>query len=205
MFKTVREVVAPAIEAAGSPFPNDFKKEITEAFETLCLAQAQEITVSRAINKKMPVALISKLSHDTSDKYKDVVVKLSEWDFPKYTNGHVGKLRLYARYKCVVYEAAGYLYRGQHFYSQAGGEKTETAIACGRKVGPLLEQCAREIKSYTKASPKTDKDVEPLVMEFPAFVEVEMNIHIPKYVLYLCHDHVQVGKDEHVGHSWLYS
>eukprot|EP00033_Pygsuia_biforma_P000934 GCRY01001075.1.p1 GENE.GCRY01001075.1~~GCRY01001075.1.p1 ORF type:complete len:432 (+),score=66.32 GCRY01001075.1:282-1577(+) len=160
LFSEIKTTVASEIIAASSPLPTDFQEELLDAWTELALAQAQEITVGRAIHMQHSPSLVSKLSYEVAAKYSNIYQSLLKWDFPQYSGGKVSKLRLYANYKRFYYNAVGHHQRGAFFYSPAGGENTGLAIAIGRQVGPLTKACIDQILPYMKIKPKVPKQLE---------------------------------------------
>nr|AEE63624.1 unknown [Dendroctonus ponderosae] len=127
-------------EFAGS----DMDSKVLDAYITQCIAEAQEITIARAIELKHKPSLISALATETANKYQccdKLIENFNPLNFEKW--------RKYFQLKHRFYSAYAYAYLGESLLSE---DKCGAAIrAC--KEGIQCYNMAEELCSkYAKSS-----------------------------------------------------
>ncbi|XP_041418494.1 BRO1 domain-containing protein BROX-like isoform X4 [Xenopus laevis] len=90
----------------------DLETRVIDAYTVQCQAEAQEVTIARAIELKHNPGLIAALAYETANYYQKVDHALSSLD-PIY----IGKWRSYTQLKMCFYMAYSYCYHGQTLLS----------------------------------------------------------------------------------------
>lgn len=124
MFTTVRDTYLPELIDKGE-FGSDLDPNIINTYIQQCTAEAQEITLARAVELKHAASLISALANETSKMFKTAAESLLRYDAVK-----ASKWRKYLEMKSVFYLSFAYCYCGENLLVQ---EK------CGDAVCALLE------------------------------------------------------------------
>lgn len=115
---------------------SDLDPRVLSAYITTCQAEAQEVTIARAIELKHSSSLISALANQTSQMFLASAASLKSLD-AKF----VGKWLAYLQLKAEVYESYAYCYLGENLLTQ---EK------CGEAI-KALEESERHFQLATKA------------------------------------------------------
>ncbi|XP_053316000.1 BRO1 domain-containing protein BROX [Spea bombifrons] len=103
----------------------DLESRVMDAYIIQCQAEAQEVTIARAIELKHNAGLIAALAHETANFYQRVDHTLSSLD-PAY----IAKWRSYIQLKMCFYMAYAFCYHGETLLS---GDK------CGEAIRSLQE------------------------------------------------------------------
>lgn len=112
---------------------SDLDSQVINAYVNQCTAEAQEVTIARAIELKHAPSLISALANETSRMYSTAAGSVS------MLNPHkAGKWQKYFELKSIFYQAYAYCYAGENLLAQ---EK------CGDAVRALQES----LKCYENA------------------------------------------------------
>lgn len=103
----------------------DLEARVIETYLIQCQAEAQEVTIARAIELKHNSGLISALSYETANLYQNADHVLSSLDA-----AYTAKWRKYLQLKQCFYTAYAYCYHGQVLL---------TADKCGEAIRSLQE------------------------------------------------------------------
>uniref|UniRef100_A0A915CLV4 BRO1 domain-containing protein n=1 Tax=Ditylenchus dipsaci TaxID=166011 RepID=A0A915CLV4_9BILA len=115
-------------------FPgNDLESNVLDAYANQCTAEAQEVTIARAIELKHAPKLISSLATETAHKY-ELCDKLIEKENP----ANFEKWRFYFQLKQQFYLAYAYAYLGE-------------SLLLEDKCGEAVRACKEGITSYQLA------------------------------------------------------
>jgi len=122
---------------------SDLDARVSSAYQMQCLAEAQEVTIARAIELKHAASLISGLCVETSKLFYQACLSLKDLDQEK-----VGKFQKYLNLKSTFYEAYAYCYHGESLLDQEkSGEAIKSMQECEKNVELLKKLC----KEYAKA------------------------------------------------------
>ncbi|CAH8821811.1 unnamed protein product [Trichobilharzia szidati] len=121
---------------------SDLDPNILDAYISQSLAEAQEITVARAIELKHKPHLISALANETAKFYEKCGLALSQCD-PKI----VGKWKKYSEFKQCCYESYAYVYYGEDLLEK---EKAGQAVAVLKEASVPYEKALRAAREYVK-------------------------------------------------------
>lgn len=113
--------------------PVDTEGRVLEAYVNQCTAEAQEVTLARAIELKHQASLVAALAYETSQLFQRADDALQSLD-----EKVVGKWRKYFQLKSAFYHSAAYSYHGEALLAQD---------KCGEAVRGLQEG----VKLYEKA------------------------------------------------------
>lgn len=114
---------------------SDIDQRVISAYITTCQAEAQEITIGRAIELKHSASLVSALANQTSQLFLAAAASVKPLDMK-----HFGKWLIYLQLKAEVYESYAYCYLGENLLEQ---EK------CGESIR-ALEESERHYALATK-------------------------------------------------------
>lgn len=132
IFKFVKEtLVAKLIDSFESG--TDCDTRVLDAYIKQCTAEAQEVTLARAIELKHSSGLIAALAFETAQLYTDADSALSSLD-----EKIAGKWRKYCQLKLNFYTACAHSYNGETLLAQD---------KCGEAIRGLQEA----VKMYDKA------------------------------------------------------
>lgn len=115
---------------------SDLDPRVICTYITACQAEAQEITIARAIELKHSASLISALANQTSQMFLASAASLKSLDAKCF-----GKWLAYLHLKAEVYESYAYCYLGENLLAQ---EK------CGESI-KALEESERHFQLAAKA------------------------------------------------------
>ncbi|XP_047107248.1 LOW QUALITY PROTEIN: BRO1 domain-containing protein BROX-like [Schistocerca piceifrons] len=128
----------------------DLDPRVLSAYLTQCTAEAQEVTVARAVELKHNPSLISALSNETSKMFADAATVLATVEQAK-------QWVLYLKIKAAFYEAYAYTFCGENLLSQ---DKCGEAVR-GLQEGQTSYKRAIELsKEYAKTKGPAPK-VQP--------------------------------------------
>nr|XP_039258736.1 BRO1 domain-containing protein BROX-like [Styela clava] len=119
---------------------SDLDPRILDCYITCCQAEAQEVTLARAVEMKHSHHLISSLSNDTASFFQRADGHLKALD-----QEVVLKWRKYLQLKQAFYKAYAYCYHGE---TLLGKEKCGDAIKCLTESEALSEKCFSLCKEY---------------------------------------------------------
>ncbi|CAI2722638.1 unnamed protein product [Schistosoma spindalis] len=123
--------------------PNsDMDPNILDAYLNQSLAEAQEITVARAIELKHKPHLIAGLANETAKFYEKCGLALTQCN-PKI----VGKWKKYSEFKQFCYESYTYVYYGEDLLEKG---KAGQAVAVLKEASAPYEKAIRAAREYTK-------------------------------------------------------
>uniref|UniRef100_A0A0N5AKY0 BRO1 domain-containing protein n=1 Tax=Syphacia muris TaxID=451379 RepID=A0A0N5AKY0_9BILA len=144
---------------------SDFDPAVISAYICQCKAEAQEVTVARAIELKHSASLISALANETSSIFSKADCALDKLD-----KNIFGKWRWYLQLKAQVYLAYAYAFLGESLLSE---DKCGDAVRACREGLSCLEVAKNFSSLYLKtqgpgiaAKPATHlffRRVEPLL------------------------------------------
>ncbi|XP_023236415.1 BRO1 domain-containing protein BROX-like isoform X1 [Centruroides sculpturatus] len=142
IFSTVQEKYIGQLLQKPDP-GSDLDNKVVQAYINQCTAEAQEVTIARAIELKHAPGLISALANETSRMYKAAADSLNGLN-PK----HYGKWWKYLQLKSSFYLSYAYCYAGENLLQQ---EK------CGEAIRALneSEKYQSEVKILSKEYSQT--------------------------------------------------
>ncbi|XP_065185329.1 BRO1 domain-containing protein BROX-like [Sycon ciliatum] len=143
----------------------DFDERLLQAYSMQCLAEAQEVTLARAMELKHKNSLVSSLSAETSKMFIVAADTLNSVD-----QVLVAKWQKYLTLKSVIYKAYAYSYLG---LSVLEGDKCGEAIACLRESKSLAMKAAQMCKEYAKT---TGPGTSAKPLEHPFFQRLQPNV-----------------------------
>ncbi|VDK51349.1 unnamed protein product [Anisakis simplex] len=132
MFQFVSENTGK-IDGGSSIAGSDFDPAVLQAYIHQCKAEAQEITVARAIELKHSPRLISALANQTSQFFTKADTNLDRLDAEIF-----GKWRLYVQLKAQFYLAYAYAFLGE-------------SVLAEHKCGEAMRACKEGISCYQVA------------------------------------------------------
>lgn len=121
---------------------SDLDSRVVQAFILQCTAEAQEITIARAIELKHNASLISALAYETSQTFLSAASAIKSIDPPI-----VGKWMKYFVFKSVFYETYAYVYHGDNLLSL---EKCGDAIRALQEAEKTYQAAVAVCKEYEK-------------------------------------------------------
>lgn len=124
--------------AAGS----DQDSRVVQAFVLQCTAEAQEITIARAIELKHNSSLISALAYETSQTFLSAASAIKAID-----PAIAGKWTKYFVFKSVFYETYAWVYHGDNLLEQ---EKCGDAIRAMQEAEKMYATAVSVCKEYEK-------------------------------------------------------
>ncbi|XP_014343888.1 BRO1 domain-containing protein BROX [Latimeria chalumnae] len=132
IFKHLKETPIPKLITPAEK-GKDLETRVIDTYIIQCQAEAQEVTIARAIEKKHNAGLIAALAYETANYYQKADHTLSSLD-PAYT----AKWRKYLQLKQCFYMAYAYCYHGQ-------------TLLASDKCGEAIRSLQESEKFYTKA------------------------------------------------------
>ncbi|EDO43006.1 predicted protein [Nematostella vectensis] len=125
MFQYVKDQLLGRLEQLSAEKGADIEKRVVEAYHMQCVAEAQEVTVARAVELKHKASLISSLANETAKLFTSAADSLKSVDDLK-----AGKWRKYLELKAAFYEAYAYCFQGEQLLD---------ADECGKAIRSLQE------------------------------------------------------------------
>ncbi|XP_067941535.1 BRO1 domain-containing protein BROX-like [Watersipora subatra] len=122
---------------------SDLDSRVLEAYLNQSQAEAQEVTIARAIELKHSPNLVAGLCSETSKMFK-----LAEENLKSLEPKEVGKWQKYLALKSDFYRSATFSYFGEHLLAQ---DKCGEAIRCLRESVKYFEQAGSLCKEYSTA------------------------------------------------------
>nr|XP_033792890.1 BRO1 domain-containing protein BROX isoform X2 [Geotrypetes seraphini] len=118
----------------------DLEARVIDAYIIQCQAEAQEVTIARAIELKHNPGLIAALANETANFYQKVDHTLSSLD-PVY----IAKWRKYTQLKMCFYMAYSFCYHGQTLLAS---DKCGEAIRCLQEAEKFYSKAEALCKEY---------------------------------------------------------
>lgn len=130
---------------AGNSTDNavDTEGRVMEAYINQCTAEAQEVTIARAIELKHQASLVAALAFETSQLYQRANDALNSLD-----DKIVGKWRKYFQLKSAFYTSTAYSYNGEALLAE---DKCGEAIRGLQEGVKLYEKAEQLCKEYASA------------------------------------------------------
>ncbi|XP_055330077.1 BRO1 domain-containing protein BROX-like [Paramacrobiotus metropolitanus] len=126
-----------------TPKSTDVDSRVLVAYVNQCSAEAQEVTIAQAIERKHAPALISALANETAKLFIGADASLA-----KVEEVYVGKWRRYLQLKGAIYEACAYCYCGENLLAQ---DKCGEAIKALQEANKAFDSSLELCKEYAKA------------------------------------------------------
>uniref|UniRef100_A0A131YJH6 Signal transduction protein n=1 Tax=Rhipicephalus appendiculatus TaxID=34631 RepID=A0A131YJH6_RHIAP len=124
------------------PVPgSDMDSRVASAYINQCTAEAQEVTIGRAIEMKHAPGLISALAHETSKMYTSAADSLASLEASKF-----GRWRKFLILKAVFYLSYAYCYAGENLLAQ---EKCGDAIRALHESHKCYQDAVQICKQYS--------------------------------------------------------
>merc|ERR1719483_1489993 len=139
--KFVQETLIPQL-AEKSANGSDLDGRVCTAYINQCTAEAQEVTIARAIELKHNPGLISALAHETSKMFTTAADNLHSLDQKVF-----GHWRAYFDMKSQFYLAYAYSYLGESLLAE---DKCGEAIRCLQESKSCYNKATQMSADYTK-------------------------------------------------------
>lgn len=160
---------------SGPEKPSDANPATMQAYILQCMAEAQEISIVRAIELKHKPLLIAGIARDTFEKFGDSAAAIRQLVGDK----KVGKWQRYLLYKSKILEAAAYGYYGIHLFDQ---EQCGNAIAVLRAAQTHMAKALELAHGYLKCEPKTPRPNEARQLPMAESLEKRIKAALEKAV-----------------------
>jgi len=121
----------------------DLDTRVISAYLNQCTAEAQEVTIARAIELKHSPSLVSSLAYETSKMYTTATDSLSSLDVKPF-----GRWRTYLALKAKFYLSYAYSYQGE---SLLGQDKCGDAIRSLQEGRKCYQEACELAKEYAKS------------------------------------------------------
>jgi len=151
VFEQVRQESAKLLDPAEPG--SDMDPHIIECYQLQCRAEAQEVTIARAVMLKHKPILISALAHDTESFFEEADKQLAAVK----KDDIVGKWRKYLQLKQVFYNSYTYCYKGLAFLAE---DKCGDAVKCLQEAKSQFLACEKKCKDY-KSSTGAGHTIKP--------------------------------------------
>ncbi|XP_064600582.1 BRO1 domain-containing protein BROX-like [Liolophura sinensis] len=140
------ELVPKLAESVDSAVDTDSR--ILDAYINQCTAEAQEVTLARAMELKHSASLVAALAYETSQIYRRADDALASLDAKT-----VGKWKKYCALKADFYMSYAYSFHGEALLAE---DKCGEAIRCLQESVKLYDQASRLAQEYgTQKGPGT--------------------------------------------------
>ncbi|KAL5263438.1 hypothetical protein ACHWQZ_G008721 [Mnemiopsis leidyi] len=153
IFEYVLDKVSPHLDSSKLEDWFDITVPILTAYKLECTAEAQEVTVARAIELKHKPDLISALAHETSKLFSDADTALRECDVEFVT-----KWRRYLQVKIKFYAAYARSFQGEYLLTL---DKCGDSIKTLREAQKLYKEAQGLCKQYEHAPGNSVGEVRP--------------------------------------------
>ncbi|XP_030628470.1 BRO1 domain-containing protein BROX [Chanos chanos] len=155
IFKHLKDVHIPRLITPAEK-GRDLEPRVIDTYIVQCQAEAQEVTIARAIELKHNAALIAALAYETANFYQKADHTLNTLD-PEYSS----KWRKYLQLKQCFYMAYAYCYHGQTLLAS---DKCGEAIRSLQEAERCYSRAEELCKEYrqTKGPGSTAKPSEQL-------------------------------------------
>lgn len=141
MIKFVQENLLPQLAERGAD-GGDMDGRVTTAYINQCTAEAQEVTIARAIELKHNPTLVSALANETSKMFTTAADNLHTLDQKLF-----GHWRAYFEMKAQFYLSYAYNYQGEAVLAE---DKCGEAIRCLQESKTCLNKAAEMATEYAK-------------------------------------------------------
>ncbi|XP_037089251.1 BRO1 domain-containing protein BROX-like isoform X2 [Pollicipes pollicipes] len=121
----------------------DCDTRVITAYMNQCTAEAQEVTIARAIELKHSPGLVSALAHETSGMFQTAADSLRSME-----PALVQRWTKYLQLKAAVYKAYAYNYLGENFLAD---DKCGEAIRCLKESQKFYTEAGELCKEYADA------------------------------------------------------
>lgn len=125
----------------------DCSPQVVQGYTQLALADAQSITVLRAIQKGNAPSLIAALAHDTANMYQAAAQAFKQVASTSKLGSKQGR---YAEWKLLVFQGYMYAFTGlTHLSNHEGGK----AVWCADEARSLSQSASKAAGHFDKAAP----------------------------------------------------
>ncbi|XP_046848261.1 BRO1 domain-containing protein BROX-like [Xenia sp. Carnegie-2017] len=159
IFHYVKESVLGTLEQLPESKTTDIDVRIVEAYKLQCIAEAQEVTVARAMELKHKASLISSLAYETSKLYSQAVDFLTSMDVTR-----TGKWRKYLEIKRDFYLAYAYCYYGEVLLTEK--EQCGASIKLLQESDKLYQSACRMCVEYSSLKGPATTQARPAEHSF---------------------------------------
>jgi len=121
----------------------DLDSRVISAYLNQCTAEAQEVTIARAVELKHSASLISSLAYETSKMYTTATDSLASLEQKSF-----GRWRAYLALKAKFYISYAYSYQGENLLAQ---DKCGEAIRSLQESKKSYQEACELAKEYAKA------------------------------------------------------
>eukprot|EP00918_Siedleckia_nematoides_P029551 GHVU01063711.1.p1 GENE.GHVU01063711.1~~GHVU01063711.1.p1 ORF type:complete len:417 (-),score=54.68 GHVU01063711.1:1464-2714(-) len=121
----------------------DLDSRVITAYINQCTAEAQEVTIARAIELKHSASIVSALAFETCKMFTTADDSLTSLEAAK-----VDKWRKYLQFKVAIYYAYAYNYHGENLLAQ---DKCGEAIKCLEESKKYFDQAEQLARVYATA------------------------------------------------------
>lgn len=142
IFKFVKESLMPRLGELSAEKGADTDQRVLAAYQKQCVAEAQEVTVARAVELKHKASLISALTYETSKLFTDAGDELKSVDPLK-----AGKWKKYLDLKAAFYLSYAYCFSGDTLLEEDQCGKAIRALRESDKMYKKAEAISREYSS----------------------------------------------------------
>lgn len=142
IFKFVKESLMPRLGELSAEKGADTDQRVLEAYQMQCVAEAQEVTVARAVELKHKASLISALTFETSKLFTAASDSLKSVEPTK-----AGKWKKYLDLKAAFYQSYAYCFSGETLLGEDQCGKAIRALQESDKLYKKAEAISREYSS----------------------------------------------------------
>ncbi|KJE95495.1 hypothetical protein CAOG_05944 [Capsaspora owczarzaki ATCC 30864] len=137
-----------------SASPSDTNPAAVRAYSSQLLAEAEEVSLARAVEKKHSPSLLAGIARDIADKFDAAAKGIAQVKLDK-----VDKWSKYLAWKTKYYQAAAYMFLGLDLLSK---DDCGNAIRAMTEAEKLLEQANALGKVFVDCEPKTPLKIHEL-------------------------------------------
>ncbi|PFX18564.1 BRO1 domain-containing protein BROX-like [Stylophora pistillata] len=142
MFKFVKESLMPRLGELSAEKGADTDQRVVEAYQMQCIAEAQEVTVARAVELKHKASLISALTNETSKLFTAASDSLKSVEPTK-----AAKWKKYLDLKAAFYQSYAYCFCGETLLDEDQCGKAIRALQESDKLYKKAEAISHEYSS----------------------------------------------------------
>nr|CAD7203029.1 unnamed protein product [Timema douglasi] len=163
MFRLVQKELVPHLSEKPM-VGGDLDPRVTTAYFHQCTAEAQEVTVARAIELKHNASLISALANETSKLFGDAAGSLVSIEGAE-------RWRKYLQLKSVFYQAYAYSYCGDNLLSL---DQCGAAIRALQESYAQAEELCKEYRKVKGLGPKARPETHPFFKRLSPIVRLTL-------------------------------
>nr|CAD7446667.1 unnamed protein product [Timema bartmani] len=163
MFRLVQKELVPHLSEKPM-VGGDLDPRVTTAYFHQCTAEAQEVTVARAIELKHNASLISALANETSKLFGDAAGSLVSIEGAE-------RWHKYLRLKSVFYQAYAYSYCGDNLLSL---DQCGAAIRALQESYAQAEELCKEYRKVKGLGPKARPETHPFFKRLSPIVRLTL-------------------------------